>query len=191
MFIRNLVDEFRPSRLRDEFEHVNRLNAEKPRLRVRWASRSRRRLATALMGAFALASAVLLGVLAYPGIGDGSVLLLLALLAAIGGYLYLFTQLNRAMRTGLRYRSLDERQRVERDHATRVGHHTTGALLMVAFVMFAVLAGPSPEEVRFPHDLVMPLVWLVFMVHNTAPCAYLAWTRPDEILDDEDGIPAT
>ncbi|WP_304452370.1 hypothetical protein [Nocardiopsis sp. YSL2] len=188
--IASVIDEFRPTRLRDEFDHVNRLNAENPRLRARWAARSRRRVATALMGVFVLAGAALLGVLAFPGVGDGSFLLVLAFLAAIGGYFYLVTQLNRATRTGVRYQSLDERQRIERDHATRIGFHTTGALLMAVFLLLAAASILPPEVLSLPNELIMPLVWLILMVHSSTPCAYLAWTRPDDVPDDEDDVPA-
>ncbi|MFE3460868.1 hypothetical protein ACFXKD_25280 [Nocardiopsis aegyptia] len=194
MTIRDLIapviNEFRPSRLRDEFEDVNRINAENPRLRARWAARSRRRVGAALMGVLVLTSAALLGLLTFRESGNGSFLLALAFLTSIGGYLYLFTQLNRAMRTGLRYRSLDERQRVERDHATRVGHHTTGVLLMAVFLLLAAASILPPEVLHLPNELMMPLVWLILMVHSSTPCAYLAWTRPDEIPDDEDDVPA-
>ncbi|GAB2518192.1 hypothetical protein [Nocardiopsis aegyptia] len=193
MTIRDLIapviDEFRPSRLRDEFEDVNRINAENPRLRARWAARSRRRVGAALMGVFVLTGAVLLGLLTFRD-GDGPFLLVLAFLTSTGGYLYLFTQLNRAMRTGLRYQSLDERQRVERDHATRVGHHTTGVLLMAVFLLLAAASILPPEVLHLPNELMMPLVWLALMVHSSTPCAYLAWTRPDDIPDDEDDVPA-
>ncbi|WP_017601228.1 hypothetical protein [Nocardiopsis lucentensis] len=184
-FLSTLIDEFRPSQIKRDIDDVTRLRAENPKVRRRWASRSRRRAATVLIGAVILGGTTLLGWQPYTSADDGLVFLL-AIVAGALLLIWLILQLGMATRLAVGYQYLDERQRVERDRSTRIGHHVTGTVVITALILVAVLNTYGHVDVSFPQELVLPLLWLITMVHTSAPSAYLAWTQPDEILDDED-----
>ena len=161
---------------------------ESPRLRRAWASRTRRRLYTLLSGGFVAAGAVVLttvDLMADLSGGRGLLLAVLGLTILVGG-MFLVTQMNRATRMSLPYRLLDERQRTDRDTAFRISQQTMNVFLMVVFIAIAFITTFSPPDVVFPVWLAMPLLWVLVMLHISAPACYLAWTQPDEILDEED-----
>ncbi|MCY9786361.1 hypothetical protein KIK06_20925 [Nocardiopsis sp. EMB25] len=184
-FLSTLIDEFRPSQIKRDIDDVTRLRTENPKVRRRWASRSRRRAATVLMGAMGLVGAAFLWWQPYTANGGGPGLVL-GVVAALAVFVWLVAQLNMATRLAVSYQHLDERQRIERDRSTRIGHHVTAAVLVSAFLLVMVLNVFSYDAVSFPEELTWPLLWLILMVHTSAPSAYLAWTQPDEIVDDED-----
>src|SRR5699024_11582361 len=86
------------------------------------------------------------------------------------------------------YRLLDERQRTDRDTALRISQQTMNVFLMVVFIAIAFITTFSPPDVVFPVWLAMPLLWVLVMLHISAPACYLAWTQPDEVLDEADGV---
>lgn len=160
---------------------------ESPRLRRMWGSRARRRSSVILYLALVLAGAPLLsgGIVVdlTEGLGIAALGALLAIFVAVA---VLSTRLSRATRMSLPHRLLDERQRAERDTAHGVAHTTMGVLLTVVFVGAVYPMTFSPPEVVFPSWLVPPMLWTLMMVHISLPACYLAWTQPDEPLDDED-----
>lgn len=163
---------------------------ESPRLRRAWASRTRRRLYTLLYGGFVAAGAVVLttvDLMADLSGGRGLLLAVLGLTILVGG-MFLVTQMNRATRMSLPYRLLDERQRTDRDTAFRISQQTMNVFLMVVFIAIAFITTFSPPDVVFPVWLAMPLLWVLVMLHISAPACYLAWTQPDEVLDEEDRV---
>jgi len=162
--------------------------AESPRLRKAWASRTRRRLYTLLYGGLVAAGAAVItavDLVADLSGGRGLLLAVLGLVILVGG-MFLVTQMNRATRMSLPYRLLDERQRTDRDTAFRISQQTMNVFLMVVFIAIAFITTFSPPDVVFPVWLAMPLLWVLVMLHISAPACYLAWTQPDEILDEED-----
>jgi len=168
--------------------HAKSMN---PRLRRFWASRARRRRYAALLVATVPAGAVLLAVLpSYGGTTLAVAVLLPLVLVLMCAMAIVNTQLGLATYASSGHRNLDERQRVEMDRATQVGHRSTGALLGVAFVTIAFGTTFSPASVVFPPQLVTPLLWVVLLVHSAMPVCYLAWTQPDDVPDDTDGARA-
>ena len=162
--------------------------AESPRLRKAWASRTRRRLYTLLYGGLVAAGAAVItavDLVADLSGGRGLLLAVLGLTILVGG-MFLVTQMNRATRMSLPYRLLDERQRTDRDTAFRISQQTMNVFLMVVFIAIAFITTFSPPDVVFPVWLAMPLLWVLVMLHISAPACYLAWTQPDEVLDEED-----
>ena len=162
--------------------------AESPRLRRAWASRTRRRLYTLLYAGLVLAGATLLG--AVDGVMDlteGEGLFLAALgLVVLVGMLFLVIRMNHATRVFLPYRLLDERQRADRDAAFRFSQRAMSVVLVVLFLAIALVITYSTPSPEFSSWAVMPLLWTLVMFHSSAPACYLAWTQPDEILDEEE-----
>ncbi|MFC9086133.1 hypothetical protein [Nocardiopsis dassonvillei] len=95
-------------------------------------------------------------------------------------------RLSRATGVTAGYRNMDERQRAELDRATRIGHGVTSVLIFAAFLVVAVLEGPTPDHLYFPEELFLPVLWVIYMAHVAVPALYLAWTQPDEIPDDDE-----
>lgn len=165
-----------------------RASIENPRRRRFWAARSRRRLTVVAIGfVLVLASAVYAtALLALPSDSYGMLALYVLLLA---GTALLVTQINIATRWAVGYQGLDEFQRAEMDHAARVGHNVTMVLLCVLLVVGAIFGSwVSNLELgaRLLMAVLVPLVVLTTMCHAAFPACYLAWTRPDEVLDDAD-----
>lgn len=162
--------------------------AESPRLRRAWASRTRRRSYTLLYAGLVLAGAALLVaadlVMDLPE-GEGLFLAVLGLVVLLG-VVFLGIQMNRGTRMSLPYRLLDERQRVDRDTAFRVSQQVMGVLLVLIFLTVAFITTYSSPSLEFPSWLAMPLLWALVMFHASAPACYLAWTQPDEILDEDE-----
>lgn len=161
---------------------------ENPRRRSFWAARSRRRLTVAV---FALVTVLAAASFAVGLMGEASgshVPLTLYGLLLVGSAL-LATHVNVAVRWVGGYEGLDEFQRAEMDHAARLGHNVTTVLLMVLLVVGGVFGSwVSNLELgaRLLMAVLVPLVVLTTMCHAAFPACYLAWTRPDEVLDDED-----
>ncbi|MGQ4267345.1 hypothetical protein [Nocardiopsis changdeensis] len=161
---------------------------ENPRRRAFWAARSRRRAAVAVFVALTLAAALFLALplvvgasLSFAGIAGFVGLLLVSAV--------LSTHINIAARWVVGYHGLDEFQRAEMDRATRLGHHMTAALatLLVAVTAgFATAAPGTDMGAELPLAVLAPLVVVTTMAHAAFPACYLAWTRPDELPDDED-----
>lgn len=161
---------------------------ENPRRRAFWAARSRRRAAVAVFVAVILASAV---PLALPLVVDAPWAPAWTLgfvgLMAVGAVLA--THINLAARWVVGYQGLDEFQRAEMDRATRLGHHVTAALatlLMAVTAGFATAATDMDMGAALPLAVLAPLVLITGLAHAAFPACYLAWTRPDEVPDDED-----
>ncbi len=161
---------------------------EDPRRRRFWATRSRRRQAVV---AFALVNAVASAAFAASiGIGSPYASLLVAVfLVFLVGAAVLGTQLNVAARWVVGYEGVDEFQRSEMDRATLLGHHVTAALLTLLVAVTCGFGGWSAggdmrADVAFM--VLVPLVLVTSMCHASFPACYLAWNRPDEILDEED-----
>ncbi|WP_116246308.1 hypothetical protein [Nocardiopsis sp. FIRDI 009] len=183
--VSRFIDEFRPSQIKRDIDDVTRYHSENPKVRARWASRSRRRAAVLLVGALILGGTVLLGWQSQDS-GRGGLAVALTVVVLMIVFVWLVTQLGMATRLSMSYQHLDERQRIERDRSTRIGHHVTAAVLVTALLLVMVPNVFSYDAVSFPGELTWPLLWLIVMVHTSAPSVYLAWTQPDEILDDED-----
>lgn len=169
-------------------DHLKLQRTESPRLRRAWASRARRRLYTTLYLALILTGAVLLvytdlvaNIPEGTGIGVS-----VAFLVVLLGAMFLSIQMNRATRTALPYRLLDERQRADRDTAFRVSQQVMAVFLVVLFGAVAIVPVYSPPSMEFPSWLATPLLWVVVMFHVSAPACYLAWTQPDEVLDEDE-----
>ncbi|WP_150248629.1 hypothetical protein [Nocardiopsis deserti] len=194
MFLSNILPKLRSTQIREDRERTAQMSAEnpghrgfeeKPKLRRLRASRSRRRRRTALLALIFLAATVLMTASLFQA---GTVLtmtvLVPAFLVLLAVATVVHTRLSRATGVTAGYRSLDERQRAELDRATRLGHGVTSALILAAFLVVAVLEGPTPDHLYFPEELFLPVLWVIYMAHVAVPALYLAWTQPDEIPDD-------
>lgn len=161
---------------------------ENPRRRRFWAARSRRRLTVAaIVLVLVLASAAYAAFLLTETAGSYGMLALYVLLLA--GSALLVMQINIATRWVAGYQGLDELQRAEMDHAARVGHNVTMVLLCVLLVVGAIFGSWVSNlelSARLLMAVLVPLIVLATMCHAAFPACYLAWTRPDEVLDDED-----
>ncbi|TDQ55291.1 hypothetical protein [Actinorugispora endophytica] len=147
--------------------------------RRRWSSRNRRR---ALVLAQALVcSAAAVGMYLVPRLPAVVIMPVFLVLMAAG--VLLGTQLNIAARWVAGLPTLDERQRADQERARRMGHHVTAGLLFALFLAATVLwtARAAPVEA----GVVAASAWLAVMTHTSFPAAYLAWTLPDEVPDDE------
>ncbi|MFL1376747.1 MULTISPECIES: hypothetical protein [unclassified Nocardiopsis] len=172
----------------DRTQERIRAMIENPRRRAFWAARARRRAAVAVFVAVTLAAAV---VLALPLVVDipwslGWTFGFVALLVVSA---VISTHINLAARWVAGYHGLDEFQRAEMDRATRLGHHVTAVLttLLIAVAAgFATAAPGSDMDAELPLAVLAPLVVVTAMAHAAFPACYLAWTRPDEVPDDED-----
>ncbi|MFE9247219.1 hypothetical protein [Nocardiopsis sp. NPDC006938] len=160
--------------------------SEKPAMVRARASRARRRLLVVPLVLLVLAVAVAFVTADLAGDGDPQYLLMAVGLGLVGVLIWLTSRLNLITRMVLPSRLLDERQREEREDARRAGHRVTGILLGTSFVAVALVTTFSPESVVFPSWLAVPLLWLLVMAHTAAPALWLAWTQPDEPLDDAD-----
>ncbi|WP_159944757.1 MULTISPECIES: hypothetical protein [unclassified Nocardiopsis] len=161
---------------------------ENPRRRRFWAARSRRRRAVVLFFLVTVLAAV---AFAFGLLGEASESYLpLALYGLLlTGSALLATNINIAARWVSGYHGLDEFQRAEMDHAARLGHHVTTALLMVLLVVGCVFGSWATSVelgARLLLAVLVPLVVLTTMCHTAFPACYLAWVRPDEVLDDEE-----
>ncbi|MEU3018061.1 hypothetical protein ABZ635_11790 [Nocardiopsis sp. NPDC007018] len=171
----------RRQRLLDQFED--------PVTRALWADRGARVRRTYLSIALALASTAALTSLALSqsalAVTASSLAVVVLLIAQTGA----FHRIEAGSRTLHGYAEVvDERQRAEIDAARDLGHSVTSALLIlvVAGAGAAQLAGTNPwTDLTVPIGLLLPVVWLVLVVHRSFPACYLAWTQPDEPLDDE------
>lgn len=173
-----------------ESQNRSQVKSENPNLRRFWASRARRRRYTVLFVALVAAGAVLFSLSSYiSGTTVAVTVLVPAIIVVMAAVATLSVQLSLFARTGVGHQNLDERQRVEMDRATRIGHQGTTALLMGTFLLLALTTTFSPERVAFPDELLLPLVWIMALVHSCLPTCYLAWTQPDELLEEDE--PAT
>ncbi|MFW6638466.1 hypothetical protein ACOALZ_00325 [Nocardiopsis algeriensis] len=175
-------------RFDSKYQEGLRASVENPRRRAFWAPRSRRRLAVVALAALTLAAA---GTYAAVVVAEGPAargatigFVVLLLLTAVLG-----TQLNIATRWVAGYTGLDEYQRAEMARATKLGHHVT-AVLMTLLIAVATGFGGALSALdwdgRLPLAVLVPMVVVTAMCHASFPACYLAWTRPDEIPDEED-----
>lgn len=168
-------------------EQLRRL-IEDPRRRRFWAPRGRRRTAVVL-----LALVVLVGALAFAGSitvdGAPAVALLGVFLGAMVAITVLATQINIAARWVAGYRGLDEFQRSETDRAAHIGFNVTTASLVLLVMVTTALGGAflvTELSAALVMAVIAPVVLVATFAHTAFPAAYLAWTRPDELPDDED-----
>lgn len=166
-------------------DNLRMANTEHPKLRRAWASRARRRRHVVLLVVLLLTGTALLGWLPLLGQSGWDLLLLPVFAAVMGWTLFLGYRLEHVSRMSLPHRLLDERQSQERDRAHRFSHRVMTAILTFCFLAVAFALYFFPTSVLIPAWLAIPLLWLLLMTHNSVPAAYLAWTQPDEILDDE------
>ncbi|WP_285734039.1 hypothetical protein [Nocardiopsis sp. ATB16-24] len=161
---------------------------EDPRRRRFWAARSRRRQAVVALALVTIVASAAFAV----SIGvepPYTPLLMGVFVVFLLGTMVLGTQLNVAARWVVGYEGVDEFQRSEMDRATLLGHHVTAALLALLVAVTCGFGGWSvggglPTDVAFM--VLVPLVLVTAMCHAVFPACYLAWTRPDEILQEED-----
>ncbi|WDZ91278.1 hypothetical protein [Nocardiopsis sp. HUAS JQ3] len=161
---------------------------ENPRRRRFWAARSRRRLTVVAFALVTVLAAASYAVGLMAEASDSYVSLTLYGLL-LGGSALLATHVNVAVRWVGGYEGLDEFQRAEMDHAARVGHNVTMVLLCVLLVVGAIFGSWVSNlelSARLLMAVLVPLVVLTTMCHAAFPACYLAWIRPDEVLDDED-----
>ncbi|WP_444962127.1 hypothetical protein [Nocardiopsis sp. M1B1] len=161
---------------------------ENPRRRRFWAARSRRRLTVAVFTLVTVLAAASFAVGLMGEVSGSYVPLTLYGLLLVGSAL-LATHVNVAVRWVGGYEGLDEFQRAEMDHAARVGHNVTMVLLCVLLVVGGVFGSWVSNlelSARLLMAVLVPLVVLTTMCHAAFPACYLAWTRPDEVLDDTD-----
>ncbi|WP_017590636.1 G protein-coupled receptor family protein [Nocardiopsis ganjiahuensis] len=173
----------------NQFDQAILVSLETPSLNRARASRARRRLHVVLLTALILTVAVLLAVTTLRNTGGPQFVMLAAVVSLVAALLYLVTRLNKITRASLPVRLLDERQREERDHANRFGQSFTSAVLGTSFILVILITTFSPASVVFPSWLASPLLWVLAMVHASAPAFYLAWIQPDELPDDEPAQP--
>ncbi|NYH52466.1 peptidoglycan/LPS O-acetylase OafA/YrhL [Nocardiopsis arvandica] len=160
---------------------------ENPRRRRFWAARSRRRQAVVALTlvTFAGAAAFAAAILAEP---PASLVWLGAFLLLTAGSAVTATHINIAARHVAGYEGLDEFQRAEADHAARLGHHVTAVLLGLLIGIVCGFGGWLTSQEASTHAVLAvlaPLVILTTLCHAAFPACYLAWTRPDEVPDDE------
>ena len=177
--------------LNDRTQERMRAMIENPRRRAFWAARSRRRTAVAAFAATILAaSALLVFPLAVGTTGEWAAgALTCAFIVLVLVSTVISTHINLAARWVVGYRGLDEFQRAEMDRATRIGHNVTAALatLLIAVTTgFAASAAVTDMGAAPVLAVLAPLALITGMAHAAFPACYLAWTRPDEDVDDED-----
>ena len=161
---------------------------EDPSRRVHWAPRARRRRAVVALAAMSLVSiALFVLVLLVPA--PGSFFLLAGFVAAGLLTMPLSGRVSVASRCTPKQLGLDEFQRAEMDHASLLGHRVTNAALLALLAVTSGIGGALASE-DFSASVVLavllPMVFATTMCHAAFPACYLAWTRPDEVLDDED-----
>ncbi|CAL9500215.1 hypothetical protein SUDANB121_03437 [Nocardiopsis dassonvillei] len=161
---------------------------ENPRRRAFWAARSRRRAAVVVFVAVTLAATAFLALPLVVG-ESWSTAGLVGFVALLVAGAVISTHINIAARWVVGYGGLDEFQRAEMDRATRLGHHVTAGmatLLIAVAAGFATAAPGTDMGAELPLAVLAPLVVFTAMAHAAFPACYLAWTRPDEVPDDED-----
>ncbi|MDT0328011.1 hypothetical protein [Nocardiopsis lambiniae] len=167
-----------------------RAMVENPRRRAFWAARSRRRIAVVVLTATTLTAALFL---ALPLVVDAAwspipFISLVGFVVLMLSTMVIATQVNIATRWVVGYRGVDEFQRAEMDRATLLGHHVTAGLatlLIAVTAAFATAAPGSGMGAELPLAVLAPLVVITAMTHAAFPACFLAWTRPDEVPDDE------
>ncbi|WP_150248625.1 hypothetical protein [Nocardiopsis deserti] len=161
---------------------------ENPRRRRFWAARSRRRQAVAACAFATVLAAALFSTAVVTG-PPSSTVLVIGFALSLGASAVLGTHINIAARWVVGYEGVDEFQRAEMDHAARLSHNVTMALLTLLIAVTCGFGGwlsMGHMDARIPLTLLVPLVLLTTMCHAAFPACYLAWTRPDEIPDEED-----
>ncbi|GAA3728979.1 hypothetical protein HDA32_000091 [Spinactinospora alkalitolerans] len=151
--------------------------ADNEKARRRWAARGRRRVLVAVTAA---CMALTVGGLALgPPVG-------MAVFVAAGlPMCYLASQVNLATRlvTERSEAGLDEREISQRRRAGTVSHRvTTVVLLVLWFVGMALWA----QGGAVPIEAAVPVLGALVFLHASFPAAYLAWTLPDDPLDDDE-----
>lgn len=161
---------------------------EDPRARARWAPRSQRRALVSTLVGVSLLSVVLLTVAVVMDSPVAFVPFVVAIVLGVG-IVYLSAHVYVAARWAPGYPGLDEFQRAEMDRAALTGHSLTTVLLTVLIAVTSGIGG-AMVSVELPGTLViailLPLVFLTAVCHSAFPAARLAWTRPDELPEDED-----
>ncbi|WP_047868664.1 hypothetical protein [Nocardiopsis sp. RV163] len=148
------------------------------------ASRTRRRCYAVLHVLITLAVAVLTWAATQPDPGPvRSFLQAIGMVGLLGAWFAVHARLGQATDLMVGYRRLDERQRTELDRATRIGHNATSVFILVVFLA-GVIGGFLPASLT--SELALPVLWMIYMVHASTPLLLLAWTRPNEVPDDED-----
>ncbi|MGI5119778.1 hypothetical protein ACQEU5_09645 [Marinactinospora thermotolerans] len=152
------------------------------RLRRRWAPRSRRRKLVMAEAAATVATLAVFGAVT-PSSRPWGLLLALGVLTVLT--CYLASQVNIATRliTEIGTRALDERQLAWHTRARTVSHGVTRVSLLVLWVAACAAWG---GEIDVPARVLIPLIGLATFLHVGFPAAYLAWTLPDEPVDDEE-----
>ncbi|WP_017609129.1 hypothetical protein [Nocardiopsis xinjiangensis] len=161
---------------------------EDPERRSYWALRSRRRRAV-----LALAGATVLGIACF---------VIALLMSAPWAYLpfagfvavsalsvVLSSRVSIASRCTPRQIGLDEYQRAEFDQASLLGHRVTNAALIALLTVASGMGGAllsSDFSASVALAVLLPLVYVTAVCHGCFPACYVAWTRPDEVLDDMD-----
>lgn len=65
------------------------------------------------------------------------------------------------------------------DRAAHIGYNVTTSLLVVLVLVTTLLGGAT-----LVMAVIAPVVLVAAFAHTAFPACYLAWTRPDEVLDD-------
>lgn len=161
-----------------------------PRIRRAWARRSDRRwmVVRYLLWFVAATAAFTYMVLAQGWVGATAAALAVVLfsmpVAALGHRL----QAGSRSMAGFE-EVVDERQLAEIGRARALGHTVTTVVLLGLAVLAGVaqlLLHSIPERpLAVPVGLFAPLAWTLLLVHTSVPSCYLAWTQPDEDLDDQ------
>ncbi|WP_435109064.1 hypothetical protein [Nocardiopsis synnemataformans] len=161
---------------------------ENPRRRRFWAARSRRRQAVVAFALAIVLAAALFSTAVVAG-PPSSTVLVIGFALSLGASTVISTHINIAARWVVGYEGVDEFQRAEMDHAAHVGHNVTAALLVLLIAVTCGFGGwlsLGHMDARIPLAVLVPLVILATFCHTAFPACYLAWTRPDEIPDEED-----
>lgn len=152
------------------------------------AARSRRRQAVVALAPVTIAASAGSAV----SVGTGSPytpFLAGVFVVCLLGAAVLGTQLNAAARRVVGHGGTDECRRSETNRATLLGRRVAAALLTLLVAVTCGFGGWSAggdmrADVAFM--VLVPLVLVTSMCHASFPACYLAWNRPDEILDEED-----
>lgn len=159
---------------------------EDPRRRSYWAPRSRRRQAVVALAVTSMLSVTLFA----PAIlmtAPWSYLPFAGFLVMATLVLPLAARVSVASRCTPHQIGLDEFQRAEMDHASLLGHRVTNVGLVVLITVTSGMGGALTAmdfSASVAVAILLPLVFVTALCHATFPACYLAWTRPDEVLDD-------
>lgn len=106
------------------------------------------------------------------------------LVVALVIYVPVVGKLNAA--TGLAAKSLDERQRAERQRATAIGQRVTTYLLGAATVIALLLSTGAGNLTTVPTALIYPLFFSLWLTHYSMPGLIAGWRMLEPPPDDEE-----